>query len=307
MFDRPLAVDSRCQQRLHRLVRRSVDQGLMAPGIVHALVDHLPGVEGVVQYLAEQLHGDGLLRQRGGWHGGQTAQRQLFGQALECPLPTGIGRKGPGHQGPTYVVHHHDARLLAILRCDDVAVTQRCSADAATVTDFLGHTFLHLIGEVLGVELGDTGHNAVHQQPTRRLIDILAGRHQPNAELIEALTQGGVVVAVTHQAVELVDDDVVDRPPRLGFLLQVAQHRLESRAPRGSGADPALGELLADDRADAHRFALVGRPLGRDGEALLTAAPPGLLAGRDAQVGHGAPGSQFLGQLFGRVLDGGRR
>ena len=147
----------------------------------------------------------------------------------------------------------------------------------------------------------------MHQQPTRRLIDILAGRHQPNAELIEALAQGSVVVAVAHQAVELVDDDVVDRPPRPRLLLQVAQHRLESRAPRGSGADATFGELLADDGADAHRLALVGRPLGRDGEALLTAAPPGLLAGRDAQVGHGAPGSQLLGQLLGRVLDGGRR
>ena len=147
----------------------------------------------------------------------------------------------------------------------------------------------------------------MYQQPTGRLIDILAGRHQPNAELIEALAKRRVVVAVAHQAVELVDDDVVDRPPRPGFFLQVAQHRLESRAPRGSSADPALSELLADDCADTHRLALVGRPLGRDGEALLTATPPGLLTGRDAQVGYGAPGSQLLGQLLGRVLDGGRR
>ena len=131
----------------------------------------------------------------------------------------------------------------------------------------------------------------MHQQPTGRLIDILAGRHQPNAEFIEALAKRRVVVAIAHQAVELVDDDVVDRPPRPSLLLQVAQHRLESRAPRGSGTDATFGEFLADDGADAHRLALVGRPLSRDGEALLTAAPPGLLAGRDAQVGHGAPGS----------------
>ena len=64
------------------------------------------------------------------------------------------------------------------------------------------------------------------------------------------------------------DDDVVDRPPRPGLLLQVGQHRLKSRAPRGSGADATFGELLADDCADAHRLALVDRPLDRDGEAL---------------------------------------
>ena len=147
----------------------------------------------------------------------------------------------------------------------------------------------------------------MQQQPAGSLVDVLGGGDQADAQFVEASSQGNVVVAVAHQAVELVDDDVVDRSPRPHLLLQVAQHRLESRAPRGSGTDATFGELLADDGPDAHRLALVGRPLGRDGEAFLTAAPPGLLAGRDAQVGHGAPGSQLLGQLLGRVLDGGRR
>ena len=48
VLDRPLTVDAGGQQRLHRLVRRSIHQGLVAPGIVHPLVDHLTDVEGIV-------------------------------------------------------------------------------------------------------------------------------------------------------------------------------------------------------------------------------------------------------------------
>ena len=48
MLNRPLTVDAGCQQRLHRLVRRPIHQGLVAPGIVHPLVDHLTDVEGIV-------------------------------------------------------------------------------------------------------------------------------------------------------------------------------------------------------------------------------------------------------------------
>nr|WP_081392122.1 hypothetical protein [Actinomyces naeslundii] len=53
VLDRPLTVDAGGQQRLHRLVRRPIHQGLMAPGIVHPLVDHLTDVEGIVEHLAE--------------------------------------------------------------------------------------------------------------------------------------------------------------------------------------------------------------------------------------------------------------
>lgn len=98
------------------------------------------------------------------------------------------------------------------------------------------------------------------------------------------------------------DDDVVDA----AVLFEVGQHLLQLRTIGRSGGLTTFGELLADDGPDTHRLALVGCPLGRERKALLTAATLGLLTGGDTQVGHGAPGSQLLGQLLGRVLDGGR-
>ncbi|MEX3516388.1 hypothetical protein VVR26_02845 [Corynebacterium camporealensis] len=67
----------------------------------------------------------------------------------------------------------------------------------------------------------------MHQEAARSLVDVLTGGNQADTELVELGVDGDVVGAVAGQAVNLVDDDVVD----IALLLfEVAQHRLEGWA-----------------------------------------------------------------------------
>ena len=128
------------------------------------------------------------------------------------------------------------------------------------------------------------------------LVDVLAGGDQADAEVIEALVEDDVVGAVSRQAVQFVDDDVVDGLAVSAGVLEVAQHRLEGWAPGRGARDAALDELFGDDRPDRLGLALVGGPLDGDGEALLPPTTLSLLAGRYPQVGHGALGHELAGQ-----------
>ena len=76
------------------------------------------------------------------------------------------------------------------------------------------------------------------------------------------------------------DDDVVDP----AIFLKVRQHLLQLRAVGRPGGLAPVGELLNHQRSHRLSLALVGLPLSWQGEALLTAAALGLLAGGDADV-----------------------
>ena len=134
----------------------------------------------------------------------------------------------------------------------------------------------------------------MQQQPAGTLVDVLGGGDQADAQFVEASAQGGVVVAVAHQAVEFVDDDVVDGASGGGLLLQVGQHGLQGGSSGGGGGYAALDEFLGDDGAHGEGLALVGRSLGGDGESLVPSAAPGLFAGGYPQVGYCSFGGQGL-------------
>ena len=107
------------------------------------------------------------------------------------------------------------------------------------------------------------------------LVDVLGGGDEADSRLVEGLVDLDVVGAVAGQAVELVDDDVVD----VGCVLEVAQHALELGAVGGAGGFAAVDELLDDQGADGGGLASVGVALGGDGEAFLVAAALGLFPG----------------------------
>ena len=87
----------------------------------------------------------------------------------------------------------------------------------------------------------------MQQQPAGTLVDVLGGGDQADAQLVEASSQGGVVVAVAHQAVELVDDDVVN----VTGILEVAEHLLQLRAVGAAGGLAAIDLFQAEVTAES--------------------------------------------------------
>jgi len=116
------------------------------------------------------------------------------------------------------------AVLAAVLDGAGVEIADRCAADGAAVLHFLVHAFDGLVREVAGVELGDAAHDAVEEDSAGPLVDVLSGGDEPGAEFVELLVEGDVVGVVMGEAVEIVDDDIVD-VPLLGF--EVAEHLLQ--------------------------------------------------------------------------------
>jgi len=110
----------------------------------------------------------------------------------------------------------------------------------AAVPGLLAHALDDLIGQVPAVELGDGAHDAVQQHAARRLVDVLRGRHQPDAGLLEGPVDLHIIGSIARQAVEFVDDDVVNPT----IFLEISQHLLQLRAVGRPGRLTAVGELL---------------------------------------------------------------
>ena len=161
-----------------------------------------------------------------------------------------------------------------------IHIPQRCLAQRPTIPRLLSHPLDDLISQVPGVELSDGAHDAVQQHAARRLVDVFTRRHQPDAGLLEGPVDLHIIGSIARQAVEFVDDDVVNPT----IFLEISQHLLQLRAVGRPGRLTAVGELLDDQRTHGLGLALVGLPLGGEGEALLTAATLSLLTGGDADV-----------------------
>mgnify|MGYP000917178560 CR=1 FL=1 len=128
------------------------------------------------------------------------------------------------------------------------------------------------------------------------LVDILAGGDQAHAGLVKRPADVDIVGAIAGQAVELVDDDVVNP----AVLCQVGQHLLQPGAVGAAGGLAAVGELFDDEGSHGLGFAAVGFALGWQGESLFGPAALGLFAGGDADVGDGAFGGEGLAQGGGQ-------
>jgi hypothetical protein len=91
-----------------------------------------------------------------------------------------------------------------------------------------------------------------------------------------------VVGSRPSEAIELVDDDVVD-----GMLLQICEHPLELWTVRASSRLTTIDELSGDESAQSVRLLSVRLALGRDGEAVSLATFVYLPSSRDTDVRDG--------------------
>ncbi len=120
----------------------------------------------------------------------------------------------------------------------------------------------------------------MQQHATGRLVDVLTGRHQPHTRLLKRPVYLHIIGSVPCQAVELVDNDVVDPT----VFLEVGQHLLQLRTVRRPGGLTPVGELLNHQCAHRLGLALIRLPLSGQGEAFLTTTTLGLLPGGDTDV-----------------------
>jgi hypothetical protein len=138
----------------------------------------------------------------------------------------------------------------------------------------------------------------VHQLTGRRLVDVLRGRHQFDAHTDELLVQRGVVQAVARQAVDLVDDQVLDAEGG-----QLLQHRLEHRAVIALGRLRSLDVHLGDLRASGSGLGFAGLDLSRDRVAVLVAVTAELARAGNANVDGSSIGRLRFGiRLMGLVF-----
>ncbi|MCI1659682.1 MAG: hypothetical protein LKK45_02685 [Bifidobacterium psychraerophilum] len=268
------------QDRLNPVPDLFGHQRLMQAVISCAPERDLALVVGVGQDAVHRRQSGGLGRALGGRNAGQAPVDQLLAQR-DGRIPAGrVGLERPFDQWRPLRVGLDPAYLAAqLVALAHVEIPDRGLARRAAGDRFLRHALGYFGGEVAAVELGDRGHDAMHQQPRGRLVDVLGHRHQRDPGLLQREMDGHVVGPVAGQPVDLVHDaigdivglDVFDHAQQLGPV---------GLARRLAG----VHELLDDDGVKFAGLAQVRLPLRRDREALLSAAALGLLFGRDAQV-----------------------
>ena len=287
---------------LHPLPGGFVYEGLVFAGVLDALV----GDDSLVVRVAQQVEEFVVVEWMGGpgrrGQSGQATGGEVVGEGGQGPFPCGVLGESQAHEGRALGVELDPAGLPPLrVTALFVEVAQGRPADGAAAPGFLAHSFDHFVGQVAAVELGDGAHDAVQEDAAGGLVDVLRGGDQADARLVEGPVDVDVVGAVAGEAVEFVDDAVVDVPR----FLDVGEHLLELRAIGAAGGFSPVDELLDDERAQAGGFLLVGLALGGDGEAFRRPAPLRLPAGGDTDIGDSAFGSEGLAHGFQRV--GGHR
>nr|WP_246136626.1 hypothetical protein [Leekyejoonella antrihumi] len=128
------------------------------------------------------------------------------------------------------------------------------------------------------------------QHATRRLVDVLATRHQLGPSGRQSNVDLDVVDTVPRQPVDLVHNDVVDL-----VCPDVVEHPLQRWAVGRASTFTSIGKLLHYLGVERRTLAQAGLTLRRDGEAFGFAAPLSLVSGADAQVDDGT----FCGDRHG--------
>nr|WP_241698549.1 hypothetical protein [Flaviflexus huanghaiensis] len=191
--------------------------------------------------------------------------------------------EGPPDQSGSFLVDLDGAYLPPeFVAYADVAVADRCPRHGAALCGLLRQALDDLGSEVAGVELGNRRHDAMQQHSRRGLVDVLRGRDQRDAGVLEREVDSHVVGSVAGEPVDLVDDAVV------GLVLgDVLDHPHQFGAVCLACGLASIDELLDDRCSELVGLALVRLALRRDREALRLAALLSLLLGGDSQVGDG--------------------
>lgn len=152
----------------------------------------------------------------------------------------------------------------------------------AALLGLLMESLLGLGGQVGRVELRVRGEDRSHVLAERRVVDRLGDRDELRTGPADGKRDLDVIGQVARQPVDLVDDHVADL-----VLGDEGEQTLEFGPVGRAGRLAAVDELLDDLRLELLGLALAGLPLRGDGEALGLVTAPGLLHGRDPQVGDG--------------------
>ncbi len=173
-----LPIAPRGQDGLDGLPGLAVHQRLVLAGVLHALEGDDAFVVGVAQDLVQARCRDGLGRAP--WRGrdGEAERVEMVGQLPHRPVTGRILREGQPDQRCALLIQGDRPNFSAVLVSGaDVEVAERCLAQRPTIPGLFSHPLHDLISQVPGVELSDGAHDAVQQHATRRLVDVLAGRH----------------------------------------------------------------------------------------------------------------------------------
>ncbi|MCI1674097.1 MAG: hypothetical protein LKI34_07780 [Bifidobacterium tibiigranuli] len=286
------------QDRLDAVPDSFGHQRLVQAVVGRAAEGDLPFVVGVGQDAVHRRQGGSLGRALGGRHAGQAPVDQLLAQRDGRVASGRVRLERPLDQRRPLRVELHPAYLAPqLIALAHVEVANRGLARRAAGDRLLRHALGHFGGQIAAVELGDRGHDAVHQQPRGRLVDVLGHRHQCDPGLLQREVDGHVVGAVAGQPVDLVYDAV-----RHIVGLDVFDHA-QQLGPVGLARRlPGIHELLDDDGVQLAGLAQIRLPLRRNREALLTTAALGLLLGRDAQIRDGQRRGLARGSFGCRAL-----
>nr|WP_246062680.1 hypothetical protein [Corynebacterium sanguinis] len=171
-------------------------QRLMVAGILHTAVGQDPEIVLVRQHGVDVALADRLGGVEASWDSGKPSGGQLVGEIGDGDVALGVAFEGPLDKRGSLGVDFDRAGLYARLVDPGIEVAQGSFAGGAAGADFLAHALGYFVGQVLGVELGDGAHDAVHQESTGCLVDIFTSGNQPDAKLIELGVDGDVVGAV---------------------------------------------------------------------------------------------------------------
>ncbi|HKR82496.1 MAG TPA: hypothetical protein VJR27_05895 [Candidatus Saccharimonadales bacterium] len=270
------------QEGLHGLEGVGVDERLVFAGVLDAVVGDDPHVIGVVQDAVQVLDVDGPFGQGLGFRQPESLVVQFVGERAEGVVAGGVEPETFRDERPHDGVDDDEPDVFAFGPFADVLVAERRFAGGAADLDLFAEALAGFFAEVAGVELGDGGHDAVHELAAGRLVDVLGSRDQLDAVLGQEDADLHVVFAVAGQPVEFVHDDVLDRR----VFGDALEQRLEFGPVAGAGAFALVDELGDDLGVQFARFAGAILPLRLDTETLVVVAGIGLFAGGDPVVGE---------------------
>ncbi|MEZ5087593.1 MAG: hypothetical protein R2722_15570 [Tessaracoccus sp.] len=292
---------ARPQQRLHGVEQGGVDERFMRARMQGTLVADNPGVVGVRQEFVERVLAECLGRALRRRHGEQAACGQVAQQSGDRGFPGRVSLERPPDQRGAFGIDLDSAYLAALfVGLADVEVANGRTHRCAALGDLLRQAFGDFGGEVAAVELGDGGHDAVHEHPRGRLVYRLSGGDERDPGTYEGFVNLHVVGPVAGEPVELVHE--AELHARRGDERQHVLEPIPIRRPRRL---TRVHELPHDPRAQLVRFPRVGFALRGDREAFLGAAALGLLPRRDTQVGDRQQHRHVVGDAGRRGGEGG--
>ena len=179
-------------------------------------------VVGVLEHRSELAARDRLLGFLRGRPGSQAALGQGGEQGVERVGAGAVGGEGPADVRRPVGIDFDGADFPSVDQLAHVQVADGRPGRRASHLRLLDQSLLRLSRQVGRVKLGVSGDDRVHEGADRGAVDVLGDRDKLDIGLVQRVGDGRVVVAVAGEAVDLVDDHVVE----IALRLQPRQQRL---------------------------------------------------------------------------------